>query len=84
MKRERYNQAKLYDYYNLFSGLKIFNQGQVHKVLLHFIVVSELLKQWKPKSLVIWQNVLYYPYMSLNTKYPSMKGHTKRRKKVQL
>ena len=57
MKRERYNQAKVYDYYNLYWGLKIFNHGQAHKVLLHFINVSGLLKKLEAKKLGILEKM---------------------------
>ena len=40
MTSECYNHEKVYDYHNLFSGLKIFRHRQVQEVLLHFIVVS--------------------------------------------
>ena len=63
MTSERYNHEKVYDYHNLFSGLKICSHRQVQEVLLHFIVVSGLFKEMEAKKISILEKCLV---LSLN------------------
>ena len=70
MTSERYNHEKVYDYHNLFSGLKICNHRQVQEILLHFIVVSGLFKEMEAKKfsilekcLVLFLNVVTVQYI---------------------